>query len=194
MGVTVYTIQSGTHDAFQADTGTITNNGTTMNPDQADEYIIFWWDNIAIPQGTVVTSAVMAVNHSTNIDAQSTQGLYFEDADDSAAPTTSANNISSRTRTTAVSVFPAFTAANGWNDYDVTSQVQEVVDRPGWVSGNAMAAIVPGDDPASDDAEVRTFDGGFAATLTITIPDASGHVTQLVNSVYLASKLRGLVS
>ena len=67
--------------------------------------------------------------------------MYGEDVDDAVNFVTDPN-VSTRTRTTASTVVSQADIADGWYGIDATAIVQEVVGRPGWASGNALAIVM----------------------------------------------------
>lgn len=107
------------------------------------------WLALPVPQGTTVISAYMTL-YSANVKAGTTaKAIFYGVAEDSA--TAFANNAANipggKTKTTA-SVAKDFVVANwgtvGFNDtdtIDVTSLVQEIINRAGWVSGNNIAIV-----------------------------------------------------
>ena len=72
-------------------------------------------------------------------------GHGTDDADDFATDT----SIWNRTRTTANVPWSAENLPAGWNEKDVTSIVQEIVDRDGWASGNSLALLLLGNTSAT---------------------------------------------
>ncbi len=91
-----------------------------------------------IDQGATINSATFEL--SSKDLGTLTMDLSAEDVDDAQAFTTSAFDISTRVLTTA--------KVDNWNvpttakvTQDVTAIVKEIVDRPGWASGNALAII-----------------------------------------------------
>ncbi len=95
----------------------------------------------------------------------------MQDADNAVTFTTAASDISARALTSTV----AWSGANigaGWKTVDVTAAVQAVVNRAGWASGNALAAVINGATGA--DLSITTWDGtpANAAKLDITYVDA----------------------
>jgi sugar lactone lactonase YvrE len=105
---------------------------------------------IEIPQGAVITSAYVQFKTDEAGGAAVSLTIRGQYADNAATFTTAANNISSRP-TTAASVAwspPGWTSAGqaGPNQRtpDLAAIVQEIVDRPGWVSGNALVILVTG--------------------------------------------------
>ena len=67
--------------------------------------------------------------------------LYGQDDDNAAAFTTTAFDISIRPRTSASTLVAQSSLGLGWYRINVTGLVQEIVNRPGWASGNALALL-----------------------------------------------------
>ncbi len=105
---------------------------------------------VNIPQGAEIVNAYVQFE----VDDPSTDAVSLtiegQDVDNAATFTSAAGNISSRTRTTAaVSWSPAPWTKDGEAGRDqrtpnLAPVVQEIVNRPGWSSGNALAIIVTG--------------------------------------------------
>lgn len=102
------------------------------------------WDNVTIPAGATITSAILTVriHWATNDGTGTKTNIYFEDADDPAAPTT-AGDASGRVRTTAFTAWDDVNTVQGTDEVspDFTAVLQEVVDRPGWASGQALQML-----------------------------------------------------
>ena len=104
--------------------------------------------NVAVPRGATITVAYLrfkaiapdAGNSNTNTVKLTVQG---QAADNAATFTTSLNDISSRPRTAAeVQWIPeAWTDGMVYDTPSLTAVVQEIVNRPGWASGNGMVYI-----------------------------------------------------
>ena len=176
------TIAASTHNATEADDGTGFLTGDTeikmySNSAAASRWNGgFWWDNVTVPNGALIRVAwVSGVTGGSKGDDYDVT-FYCEDVDDSAHFSTTAD-VTSRTTTTASSdVFDRTDAAttnaipnrDGSTEYgpyistpDITSCVQEVVDRGGWSSGNAICVIGKGNSGTN-----RV--GGFGAYGTAT--------------------------
>ena len=119
--------------------------------------------------------------------------IYGQAADNSATFTTTAFNITGRPKTTAFVdwAIPAFTASArtaAQQTPDLTTIIQEVVDRPAWTSGNAIAfmlAYLSGGGQRS----LVTWDDGLLteATLTVTyLQDAPTDLGYLVTDYLLS--------
>lgn len=90
------------------------------------------WTGITVPQGIAITAATIQVNSG----ASGSSGDIFGDDVDDAPVWSSTSRPEQITRTAASTVIPA--SAPGSVTLDVRAIVQELVDRPGWSSGNAM--------------------------------------------------------
>lgn len=110
------------------------------------------FDNLRIPQGVTITSASLEfVSHDSNSSPTSAT-IVGHDSDDSPVFTTSNGNISSRSTTSAsVSWTPSNWDLNSvqslgekYQTNDISTIVQEVVDRSGWCGGNALSIILEG--------------------------------------------------
>ncbi|HEX6813106.1 MAG TPA: hypothetical protein VF384_15900 [Planctomycetota bacterium] len=181
----------GTVDRAIAASGDDAEEGTTaVNKTSTDLEIVvdgtvtqtvgLRFADLAIPAGSFIASAHVQFT-CDEATTTATQLTFAAQANDN-APTfaTTAGNISSRPRTTAtVAWTPAsWTVANeaGPNQRtpNLASVVQEVVNRPGWASGNAMVFVVTG----TGRRIASAFDRGasFAARLLVeyqTLPPSN---------------------
>lgn len=117
--------------------------------------------NITVPNSETITSAefVVASVATTSCGCNLPIGFYLEAADNSAVFTlTNMNDRPAAAAYTEVNI-PSMTA-DVQIGYDVTDAVQEVVDRAGWSSGNAMTvfAVDHGADYAMTQ-ELWSYDG-----------------------------------
>lgn len=95
---------------------------------------------VAITQGAVIASATLTLRAELVMDGTSIAVVVRGDDQDNAATITDATDGNGRTLTTA-SV--AWTITSWDDETDITSPdiktvIQEIVDRPGWASGNAI--------------------------------------------------------
>lgn len=112
--------------------------------------------NVTIPQGSSITAAfVRFTANDERTNATVNTNIYFNDIDDAVAPTNKAEADGLVTTTE----FTAWDAIASWSDgttYDTPSlvdEVQEIIDRVGFASGNALMVLV--DDDSSTAAAVR---------------------------------------
>lgn len=104
----------------------IKNNGT----ESAVGLLRFSLD---IPQGSDVTSAIVTVTKYGSTGSRQVQ-IKAEDADDAAMPATYSDASSAALTTAAVTA--TLNGSSSTTNIDITSVIQEIVDRAGWVSGN----------------------------------------------------------
>ncbi len=106
------------------------------------------FQNVLVPVGAVIQSAYIEfeTDETTNINP-SALTIYGQAADNPATFTAATSNISTRALTAASAAW----SPGAWNTVDVKHQtpdisavVQEIVNRGGWASGNAMVYIVQG--------------------------------------------------
>jgi hypothetical protein len=138
---------TGTDDAQETGAGAVTNNGVTIGGslDATDEQIGMRFQSVTIPNGATINSARLVVVPSSSSEDEPLVTVYMEASDDCATFSTSNNDIKNRSRTTGVSWSSTDLAANG-STYHATpslvSDVQAVVNRAGWASGNDMCVII----------------------------------------------------
>lgn len=138
--------------------------------------------NVTIPPGSTIISAILRgiAAHSIGVTVVRSN-IACEDADDPAAPTTRAD-MEGRARTSAFTVWDNITAWTLNTTYDTptfAAAVQEVIDRAGWASGNALQVFI--DDDGSNTNARRTYwdYGGDVAKvvelrITYTAPAVAG--------------------
>lgn len=131
--------------------GTSVTDGSSLNCNNASQYIGFTFGPLAIPAGATIDSAfihVYPISGSydtpdlTISGAALDSGMFFWGTD---------NEISGAPKTTAT---VAWVASNiGYNDFksspDIKSIIQEIVDRAGWGSGNTLTLFFAGNSSGS---------------------------------------------
>ena len=120
------------------------------------------FQSIDIPQGTTILSAVLEFETDETNSGATSVTIEGEDIDDAPTFTSSNSNISNRTRTTASVAWNSIPAWNTVSERhqspDITSIVQEIVDRGGWSAGNDMVFIITG----SGERTAESFNGESA--------------------------------
>jgi hypothetical protein len=150
--VTQVRITAGVDDAEESASGSMYLNSTDLElvRDGSDQVIGVRFRGLAVPQGADITRAFLQFQADRATSETTSLSLRAEATDDAAAYTTARYDISSRPRTAgAVSWSPAAWPAAGQagadqRSPDLSSLVQEVVDRPGWAEGHALAFIITG--------------------------------------------------
>lgn len=128
-----------------------------------------------IPPGSTINSATLTVKHyNTSVDSMSAT-LYCEDVDNAAAFTTTANDITNRTLTTASAAWTATdTGAGDIVSPDLSALFQEVIDRAGWAQNNFAAIIGYPVSGASSYSRSYDFDPAQSWLLDISWTEGGG--------------------
>jgi hypothetical protein len=122
----------------------LTTDGTTA------QTIGIRFPAVAIPKGATITDAYIQFRTDETSSVTTNLTIKGQAADDALTFTTTAWNISKRPRTAASVTWspPSWTsvgaAGTGQRTPSIKGIVQEIVNRPGWASGNAMAIIIEG--------------------------------------------------
>lgn len=161
--------------------GTVWNYGTTA-PNSAYLGVGYgglrhhgWrWTNVTIPQGASITSATLQINMTCDF-SPFTASVYAEDADNAGTMSGSGRRPSTWTLTTASAAI-ASSPGSGLETVGITSVIQEIVDRTGWSSGNALnlAGIGAGTGNKFMCVELLPNAGTNPAKLKIVYTAASG--------------------
>lgn len=126
---------------------------------------------LAIPQGAEITSAYVQFQVDERGKGESSLVFRGQQADNAPSFTSAANDISSRPTTSASVAWSPSTAiwavvgAAGPDQRtpSLTAVLQEIVNRPGWASGNALVIVVTG----SGRRTAESFEGGFPPVLHV---------------------------
>lgn len=133
----------------------------------------FRFQNVTIPQGATIDVAYVTFNLITGSDDANVD-MYAEDTDD--AVDFAAANLISRTLTTATAGWVQANASSPAQSPSIVSLIQEVIDRPGWTSGNDLCLIFIGRADFTGQFRVVAHDGtpANAAALHIEYTEAGG--------------------
>jgi uncharacterized delta-60 repeat protein len=128
---------------------------------------------IDIPQGAIINSATFSgYLYSATYD-QMYATIYGHAADNSpdfTAPNDSIVNTGVRPRTTASVAWQEVFGSTGWKTKDVTSIVQEIIDRPGWSNNNAITLLFISDNSSMNaPCYFSAYDGAPAEAAKLTI-------------------------
>ena len=159
-------IATGADDAEERlSTGAVNLTSGDMNLGQdaaVPQAVGLRFPGVTLPRGARITSAWVQFQAD---EVSSTVGnitLAGEASDNAGAFTTAVKSISTRARTTAtVAWAPApwptlGERAAAQRTPDLAAVLQEIVNRPGWASGNALALLVLG----SGERTAESYDGG----------------------------------
>ena len=124
---------------------------TSDSAESKQQIVGIRFPKIDIPQGATIKDAYIQFESDENQNGPVTISFYGEASDNSLLFNENIGNVSNRQKTSAlVNWIP-----NNWNIRDkglaqktpnLAQIVQEIVDRPNWVSGNAIAFIVLSND------------------------------------------------
>lgn len=164
-------VQQDSDDAYQDSAGNMNLNGYNQQWFTGDYNGYPFtsglrFQSIPIAQGATINSASITA-WCTYEDTRGNPDvdIYCEDVDDAGTFTTANNNIGGRTRTTATTNF----TNNPINGQDYTwsglsDEVQEVVNRSGWASNNAIVfLLINGNSPANSSNGFQDYGGAQAA-------------------------------
>ena len=166
-------IAMASDDQEETETGTISPNTgdleMVMGP--TAQTIGLRFADVALPPGATVTSAHIQFE-ADEIQGDPTYLVFQGQAADDPGTFTLVNfDISSRPRTASwVAWSPAPWAEVGLQGPDqrtpdLSALVQEIIDRPGWASGNAMAFVIRGNGHRT----ARSFEGDSTGTALLHV-------------------------
>ena len=158
-------VSNGNMDLGSSDLELTSDGGT-------NQYVGLRFQNINIPQGTTILSASIQFTTDETDSGSTSITIRGEDTNNASIFSNSNYNISSRTLTSA-SV--SWNSIPSWNSVgqaganqqtpDITSIVQEIVNRGGWVNGNSMAFVING----SGERTAEAYDGDSSKSPVLTI-------------------------
>lgn len=145
-------VAAGSDDAEESSTGSVSLGSSDLElvTDASVQTIGIRFPGLAIPPGAVIRSAAVQFQVDEATADATTLTIQAQADDDASTFTTTSADISSRPRTTArVSwIPPAWTTVGAagveQRTADLAVVIQEIVNRPGWRSGNAIALIITG--------------------------------------------------
>lgn len=161
-------VSAGSDDAEETVSGAVllaSGDLEMVLDDGANQTVGIRFAGIAVPQGATIVNAYVQFTVQGTPTRDTTLTIQGEAADNPGTFTTSAFNVSSRSRTSAsVSwVVPVWStigqAGSDQRTPNLGAVIQQVVSRPGWSSGNALAFIITG----SGRRVARSFNSGSGA-------------------------------
>ena len=178
-------ITASSDDARQSGS-TMDLTGGYPNTNSSNVWVGFRFLNVDIPQGSTINSAYINLNVLAADDPD--VDIYGNDVDDAATFTTTSNDISSRALTTAK---VNWTASNigtysRKDSPDIKTIIQEIVDRAGWSSGNAIAILF--DSLSSSYVNYKAYDSGEGATQYARLTIEYTSTQDVAESVTIAAK------
>ena len=137
------------------------------------------FNNIAVPQGATITNAYVEFETDVAWSSACVLTILGQNSDNPVTFTTATNNLSNTTsRPKTIATVPWTPGA--WNTVnekhqtpDIKTIIQEIVNRPGWASGNSMAIFVQG----TGTREAESYDGEAAAAPLLVVEYTTGSST-----------------
>lgn len=174
-------IASSMDDVEQNQNGSIYTNSSDIelvaDGSRGNQTIGLRFTGVNIPQGATITNAYIQFTCDETNTGTTNLTIKGEDVNNSSAFTTSTNNVSNRTKTSA----SANWSPSSWNSVGASGSnertpelkniVQEIVNRSGWSANNAMSFIITG----TGERTAESYDGssGSAPLLHIEYSDGS---------------------
>jgi hypothetical protein len=145
-------VATGADDAEEGATGAtdLSSSDLELVYDGSNQTVGMRFTNVTLAPGAVITSAWIQFETDEAKSEATSLAIRGQAADDAAAFTSGAGNLSTRPRTAAsVSWSPSAWSLIGeagpnQRTPELRTLIQEIVSRPGWASGNALAIIVTG--------------------------------------------------
>lgn len=143
-------VATGSDDAEESSNGSmsVTSSDLELVYDGSNQKVGMRFQNVTIPQGATIESAYVEFNVDEVNIGSTDLTFYGEDIDNSPTYLNIVGNISSRTKTTASVDWdnvPSWLITNTKQQSpDLSSIIQEIVDRNGWVEGYSLSIIVNG--------------------------------------------------
>jgi len=128
--------------------------GVTFDDDKVQLGQMSWngfrFRSLTIPQGATITSAYVEFTSETDKTETTHLTIFGEDVDDAQdfKPPTP-NSISNRPRTSASVSWnnvPNWSTGGKYQTPEITTIIQEIVDRGGWAEGNDLVILIRSDD------------------------------------------------
>jgi len=168
-------ITASTDDAAE-NSGTVDLTSNALSANTTNHWIGLRFLNATIPPGSTITAASLDVELTSGSFDDPDLTIYGHDTDDATTFTTTTNDISGRTQTTAATTWTASSLGTGvTTSPSITTIIQEIIDRPGWSSGNDIAILINGR-TSSSAFRIRSQDAGSGtpATLNVTYTPPAG--------------------
>jgi len=135
-----------------ANTGIVSTSASPLSPgshgNNAEWSAAIRLANITVAQGATISSATLELRGNASYNAAPNVVKFYvsaEASDNAPALVTTNGDLRSsvRPRTTATTVWLQTSVTGGtWHSVDVTAVVQEIVNRAGWASGNAIVFLI----------------------------------------------------
>ncbi|MFQ6070598.1 MAG: right-handed parallel beta-helix repeat-containing protein, partial [Candidatus Aminicenantales bacterium] len=143
-----------------------------VNDGSTNQVVGIRFQNVTIPQGATITNAYIQFTVDETDSVTTDLTIYGEDTDNASTFGTASGDISSRTKTTA---YVSWNNIPAWNTVgeagsdqqtpDISSIIQEIIDRAGWLSGNSLAVIIEG----SGERTAESYNGSSSSAPLLVV-------------------------
>jgi type IV pilus assembly protein PilY1 len=141
-------VATGSNDVEQKSDGTMYSNSSDLEltDDGGAQTIGLRFTNIKIPQGTTILEAYLDFTAKNSHSGSTSLAIKGEKSADAGAFTSSANDLTSRTLTSASTAWSpgAWTEDEAYTSPDLQAVIQEIVNQAAWDGGNALNIIISG--------------------------------------------------
>jgi acid phosphatase type 7 len=146
-------IDVSTDDAEEYNTGSVTRSSTRLElvtSSTSVQIVGLRFANLALPKNAAISKAYIQFKTASASSDLTTLTIQGQASDNATTFTSTSGNVSSRARTAAsvswspVNWMTVGEAGVNQQTPDLTTIIQELVNRPNWVSGNAIAIIISG--------------------------------------------------
>ncbi len=145
-------IANGTNDVEESSTGSmyITSSDLELVNDGNDQVIGIRFPGVNVPKGVTITNAYLQFKVDETSSGATSLFLQGEANSNALVFTNTTHNVSSRIRTAnVVSWYPPSwltLAATGTDQRtpNLASIIQEIINQPGWATGNSLVVIISG--------------------------------------------------
>ena len=162
-------------DDAQESSGTMNLTATTLNANFTTHITGMRFLSVTIPQGATIDSATITVYLTSTTYDDPDINIKGEAADNPGTFTTANNNITNRTKTTASVNWTATGIGTGnKTSPDIAAVIQEITDRSGWASGNALVIFFTGNNSSSAIRWASADSANPTAQLDVTYTTSTG--------------------
>ena len=185
-------IAASSDDAEESATGKMATNNSDIELvyDRSNQRVGLRFTGVAIPAGATISRAYVQFTADEVQNEATSLLIQGQAADNPGTFTSVTGNVSTRPRTGASLGWspPAWTlvgeAGASQRTPDLSSVLQEVVGRPGWASGNAVAFILTG----TGHRTAESFEGKAAAAPLLHVEFASGQAPSIQEAEVMATE------
>lgn len=170
-------VNGSNNDGEESSTGNMSLSSTDLelvtDGSRGAQKVGMRFQGLNVPKSAQITTARLVFTVDETSSATTSLVIRGQNTDDAPAFTTAANNISSRSLTTAsVAWSPSAWGTVGQTQQspNVSAIVQEIVNRPGWTSGNDIVFVVTG----SGKRVAEAFDGVAASAALLHVEYDNG--------------------